>query len=105
MESVISNRKKLGLAGNDLTILMFLVLLSNSRVIIHSTPAQLSENLGIHLKAVYRSLTKLIKLDYVRKVRYKDMAGFMVDPAFTATTSPQRKAFRFKLWIDSGIHN
>jgi hypothetical protein len=102
MQSIICNRKLLGIAGNDLTILLYLVILSNSRIIIGLTPAQLSENLGFHFKATYRSLAKLRKLNYIRKVKYKDMVGFMVDPTFTVTPSPQRRTFKYKLWIEAG---
>ena len=102
MESIFLKRKLLGVTGSDIAILFYLIKLSDSRIIINLTTAQLSENLGVHFKAMYRTLDKLRKLSYIRKVRYKDMVGFMVDPTFTTTTSPQRRSFKYKLWIDAG---
>lgn len=102
MESIFLNRKLLGVTGTDIAVLFYLIKLSDSRIIINLTPAQLSENLGVHFKAMYRTLDKLRKLSYIRKVKYKDMVGIMVDPTFTVTPSPQRRSFKYKLWIEAG---
>jgi hypothetical protein len=102
LTSIIHDRKSLGIDGTDLALLMYLVLTSSSRLYIRKTTEELSTILGVHLKAVYRSIAKLRKLDYIRKVKYNGASGIMVSPDLADTASIQRRSFKYKLWIEAG---
>lgn len=98
LQSVVANRKRLGLSPTDLTVLLFLVSLSRFRAVIHTTTATLAEKLAIHEKAMYRTLQKLSDAKYIKRMKLNDSSVIIVDPTIINSGNSKKQAFKIKLW-------
>ena len=77
--------------------------MSRSRVFIKTTIAELAEDIQEPYSKVAKSIQMLDRIDFLRRVKYKDDKGIMISPHAINNGSNEKKSFKLKLWEEMKI--
>jgi len=96
----------IGRARNSLTlydyaILSYLFILSRRRFFVRGDDHSFAEMMNEDRRKITKTINKLARLNYVRRLIHKDTPGFIVNPDLINNGNSQKQAFKIKLWKDS----
>jgi predicted transcriptional regulator len=98
LKNLMEKRKELGLTEFDVMIFFYLVLLSRRRMLVILTTAQLAEEMNGSYSRVAHSIKTFKKLNLCKRIEYKALKGFIVNPAIINNGDDKKKSFKYKLW-------
>lgn len=95
---------KSGLSSSELIIVAYLIDMCNEWGFTTECEKTLSEFFDIDISSVYRRISRLKKLDVVKKVEYNGRIGFMINPLYCYQGALHLRRFRVKLWNEEKIY-
>ena len=100
-KNMFVHRKKHSLSLFDVALFGYLCFLSRTRIFIKKTTAELAEDISEPYSKVAKSIQMLHRIDFLRRVKYKDDKGIMISPDLINNGDDKTKSFKLKLWRES----
>jgi len=97
-KNIFVNRKEHSLSLFDVALFGYLCFLSRTRVFIQMTVSELAEDIHEPYSKVAKSIQVFTKLDFIRRVQYKENKGLMISPFIINNGDDKSKRFKHVLW-------
>jgi hypothetical protein len=97
-KNIFVNRKEHSLSLFDVALFGYLCFLSRTRIFIQMTVAELAEDIHEPYSKVAKSIQVFNKLDFIRRVQYKENKGLMISPFMINNGDDKSKRFKHVLW-------
>lgn len=97
-KSIFIHRKEHSLSLFDVALFGYLCFLSRTRIFIQMTVAELAEDICEPYSKVAKSIQVFTKLDFIRRVKYKENKGLMISPFVINNGDDKSKRFKHVLW-------
>jgi hypothetical protein len=97
-KNMFINRKEHSLSLFDVALFGYLCFLSRTRIFIQMTVAELAEDIHEPYSKVAKSIQVFTKLDFIRRVQYKESRGLMISPFMINNGDDKSKRFKYVLW-------